>query len=170
MPFFPAVVTIHIVIVTRFCSVSGLGGGYNPTVVFVFPVVRCRCRVAIPCYFLAFFSSEKSPLLVPSEVSVTLASIVSAPVIVRGVVSLIPVPAIVISVFVVAVIVIASSISISVAAFTLVAVVSPGSIFFRVLINARFYVSDRCCLPIKQVVLAAVLCMCPRVADHTLCA
>ena len=125
------------------------------------------------CYSLllpAFFSSEKSSLLVPSEVLVPLASIVSAHVIVQGVVSLIPVPAIVISAFVVAVIVIALSISISVVAFTLVAVVSSESIFFRVLIIARFYVSDRCNLPIKQVVLAAVRCMCSRVTDHTLCA
>ena len=91
--------------------------------------------------FLALFGrfcAEKSSLLIPLEVSVPLVSVVSTSIIFRGVVSA----------FFVVVIVGTSSINISLAALALVAVVSPESIFFRVLIVPWFYVSDRCSLPI----------------------
>ena len=60
----------------------------------------------------------------------------------------------------VAVVVVTSSIGISIAALWLVAVVSPESLFFRVLANAWFYVPNRRCLSVKHVVLAAICCVC----------
>ena len=60
----------------------------------------------------------------------------------------------------VAVIVITSSVGISIVMLWSVAVVSLESLFFRFLTIAWFYVPNRRCLLVKQVVLAAVCCVC----------
>ena len=83
-------------------------------------------------------------------------------------ISFIPVLVIVVPASFISIIVITLSVSVSIAVLASVAVVSPESLFFRVLTIPWFYVPDRCRLPIEQVVLASVRRMCPGVAYHAL--
>ena len=57
-------------------------------------------------------------------------------------------------------VVVTSPVGISISALGSIAVIPPESPFFRFLTVARFYVPHRCCLPVEQVVLASVRCMC----------
>ena len=114
------------------------------------------------------FSAEKSSLLILPEITVPLTPVVSSWVIFWGIIPFIPVPGIAVLVSFVTIIVITSSVSVSLAALASVSVVSSESLFFWVLTIPWFYVPDRCCLPVKQAVLASTCRVCPGVAYYAL--
>ena len=129
---------------------------------------RCRRCVVIFGCLSTLFSAEKSSLLIPLEILVPLTPVVPSPVIFCRIISFITVPVIVFPVSFAAIIVITSSVSVSLVALASVAVVSPESFFFGVLTIPWFYVPDRCCLPVKQAVLASTCRVCPGVAYYAL--
>ena len=88
-------------------------------------------------------------LRIVSEVLVPLKLVVPSLVILRRIVSFVFVPVIAILASFVTVIVVTSSAGISIVALWSVMIVSPESLFFRVLTIAWFYVPNRCCLPVE---------------------
>ena len=131
--------------------------------VFCFSVFRCRRCVVISRCLPTLFSTEKSSLLISLEILVPFMRIVPSPVILQRIIPIISVPA-----SIIAVIVVLSSVGISLTALRSITVVSPGSLFFRVLSITWFYVPNRCCLSVKLVVLTSVCHVCTRVAYHAL--
>ena len=134
-----------------------------------FSVFRCCSRgvrtwplVVISGCLPTVFSTEISSLLIVSEVPVPLTPVVPSLVVLRGIVSFIPVSVIAFPVSFVALVLvgITSSVVISISTLRSVVVIPPESLFFRVLTVARLYVPNWCCLPAEQVVLASVRCMC----------
>ena len=131
-----------------------------PAGFFRFSILRCCRCVAISRCLPALFSAEKSSLLISSKIPVPLAPVIPTPVIFSGIIPFISVSVIVVPTSFVVVIVVTSSVSISITMLWSVLFVSLESFFFRVLTIAWFYVLNRRCLPLQQVVLASVCCVC----------